>query len=860
MATRFDAEQADSQRRYEGTKSFKDDVNQNVTNSNGNSQSFQKSVLPQSVFDGTTVQQPSAFSTRHTFDKFRFPLWWQRLSLRTKATAIALALSTLPIVALGTTAYYFTNKNITTRVTQQQQTRVISLAAARRELLLLFAIGTGVSVLLVSAIATLLVNRALRRLMNISRAVRKLGQGQLDTRIAVEGKDELAHLGSNINLMAEQLQSQLWKQEADAERAQQFADITLRVRRSLNMEDILNTAVKEVRKVLKTDRVIIYRFDPDWKGTIVGESVGSDWTPALGAQIEDTCFKQNHGGLYQKGRVRAIDNIYQAELTDCHIRLLERFEVKANLIAPIQTDNQLLGLLITHQCSEPRAWQQSEIDLFTHLAIQIGFALDQANLLRELQQAEQVLRLRDRAIAAASNGIIITDPSQPDNPIIFCNSAFESMTGYLQEEILGRNCRFLQRADTDQGTIDQIRKAVREQCECQVLIKNYRKDGTLFWNELTISPVRDASGRVTNFIGVQTDVTERKRAEEEVRLSEELQRQQKESLQRQLMELLTDIEGASSGDLTVRAEVTAGEIGTVADFFNAIIESLRQIVTSVKKAAGQVNVSVGENEGAIRQLADEALKQAQEITRILDSVEQMTFSIQAVADSAHQAAEVARTASTTAEAGGVAMDRTVQSILNLRETVAETANKVKRLGESSQQISKVVFLINQIALQTNVLAINASIEAARAGEEGRGFAVVAEEVGQLAAKSSQATKEIEQIVENIQLETSEVVRAMELGTTQVIEGTHLVEDTKKSLGQILDVSRQIDQLVQSISSATVTQAQTSVAVTDLMKEIAKVSERTANASSQVSGSLQQTVEVAQQLQASVGTFKVDAQS
>jgi methyl-accepting chemotaxis protein len=188
--------------------------------------------------------------------------------------------------------------------------------------------------------------------------------------------------------------------------------------------------------------------------------------------------------------------------------------------------------------------------------------------------------------------------------------------------------------------------------------------------------------------------------------------------------------------------------------------------------------------------------------------------------------------------------------------VAETAKKVKRLGESSQQISKVVSLINQIALQTNLLAINAGIEAARAGEEGQGFAVVAEEVGELAARSAAATKEIEQIVENIQQETASVVEAMELGTTQVVEGTHLVEDAKQSLSQILEVSRQIDALVQSISSATVSQVETSQTITELMKDIAKVSERTSDSTRRVAGSLQQTVEIAQELQASVGTFKV----
>ena len=344
------------------------------------------------------------------------------------------------------------------------------------------------------------------------------------------------------------------------------------------------------------------------------------------------------------------------------------------------------------------------------------------------------------------------------------------------------------------------------------------------------------------------------------RLDAEEQKAAKELLQTQLIELLMEVEGASRGDLTVRANVNAGEMGTVADFFNAIIESLRGIVTQVKSAAGELNISLGENEGSLRQLAEDALQQSDEITRTLDSVQSMTLSIQEVAGSASQAAQVARTASATAEAGEIAMDRTVQGILNLRETIGDTAKKVKRLGESSQKISKAVSLINQIAEQTNLLSINASIEAARAGEQGRGFAVVAEEVGALAAQSAAATKEIEQIVESIQMETSEVVRAMEVGTTQVVEGSQLVEEAKKNLTQILQVSRQIDQLAQMISTATVSQAQTSQSVNALMQDIAQTSNRTSDASRQVSGALQQTVQVAQQLQESVGAFKINPES
>jgi twitching motility protein PilJ len=337
----------------------------------------------------------------------------------------------------------------------------------------------------------------------------------------------------------------------------------------------------------------------------------------------------------------------------------------------------------------------------------------------------------------------------------------------------------------------------------------------------------------------------------------EEQEQAKEDLQRQVIRLLDDVEGAARGDLTVQAEVTADVLGAVADSFNLTIQNLREIVQQVKLAARQVSKGSTENEVFARSLSSDALRQAEELAVTLNSVQMMTDSIQRVAESAREAEEVARLTSATALKGGEAVERTVAGILEIRETVAETTRKVKRLAESSQEISKIVALISQIASRTNLLALNASIEAARAGEAGRGFAIVADEVRQLADRAAKASKEIEQIVLQIQGETGSVMTAMEEGTQQVIEGTRLAEQAKRSLDDIIQVSNRIDTLVRSITADTVEQTETSRAVAQVMQSVELTAQETSQEAQRVSGSLQNLVGVARDLLTSVERFRVE---
>ncbi|GAB4384958.1 MAG: hypothetical protein Kow00121_49220 [Elainellaceae cyanobacterium] len=343
---------------------------------------------------------------------------------------------------------------------------------------------------------------------------------------------------------------------------------------------------------------------------------------------------------------------------------------------------------------------------------------------------------------------------------------------------------------------------------------------------------------------------------EQLRQTAEEQRRVKEALQLRALELLKEVDPISKGDLTIRAKVTADEIGTIADSYNATVDSLRKIVLQVQQAASQVTSTTSQNETSVRSLSEEALRQAEEIATALDVVRDLADAVQAVAANAEQAEVVVRQASETVAAGDIAMNRTVEGIQTIRATVAETAKKVKRLGESSQRISTVVDLISAFAAQTNMLALNASIEASRAGEQGRGFSVVANEVRTLARQSADATEEIKKLVASIQSETNEVVTAMETGTEQVVIGTQLVDETRRSLNNIAAASTQINQLVLAIAQATVVQSQASETVTKTMKDVAAIASKTSNEAQQVSSSFEQLRQVAQMLQQEVNQFRV----
>ncbi|TBR59756.1 hypothetical protein B4U84_02205 [Westiellopsis prolifica IICB1] len=567
---------------------------------------------------------------------------------------------------------------------------------------------------------------------NLQQATEKFAAGDRNVRAQVFANDEIGQLAVSFNKMVDSITKELRRQENDAKLIEQLNQITINLREILSSEKIIKTAISNIRDALACDRVLFYSLDDHWQGKIIAKSVDYSWLTDSEENLSNTYFGEEYSDNLATGTVKTVYDIYDYDFSHSYLHQLESQAVKAYLLTPVFINRKLYGLLVAHQCSHERYWRDIEIYLFKQIAIQIGYALEQAELIQQIEQRRQT--------------------------------------------------------------------ANTSSCEEQ---------------------------------------------------------QHKQTLQNQVLELLDDVEGVVRGDLTVRADVNEGEIGTVADFFNSIVESLRDIIIKVKVSIVQLDDAIGSNETTISHLTQQALEQTTEISRILDAVEQMTTAMQTVASSTQQAAHVANTVAHTTIETGKAMDTTVENILSLREIVGKTAKKVKHLGQSTQEISRVVSLINEISMQTNLLAINAGIEAARMGEESQGFVVVVEEVSELAVRSAQATKEVGEIVENIQQETKEVIKAMQEGVNQVTQGTQIVEHAKHSLSQILDVSRQIDALVQSISTATIYGVQTSQTVSELMKQLATTSKSTSESSVQVSESLQKTVKISQQLQETLVRLKVN---
>jgi len=342
----------------------------------------------------------------------------------------------------------------------------------------------------------------------------------------------------------------------------------------------------------------------------------------------------------------------------------------------------------------------------------------------------------------------------------------------------------------------------------------------------------------------------------DARRREELALENNRSNQRAILQLLDEMANLADGDLTVHATVSEEITGAIADSVNFTIDALRTLVTTINATANEVSTSTDGTMKTALELSEASNQQTREIASASAAITDMAESMVEVTKEADNSADVAQKSMDIAQNGAQVVRGTIGSMEKIRETIQDTSKRVKRLGESSQEIGDIVGLITEISDQTNILALNAAIQASTAGDAGRGFAVVADEVQRLAERAGNATKQIEGLVNAIQADTNEAVKSMEVSTAGVVEGAAMAEDAGVALKEIEDVSTNLSQLIKGISGSTKEQSEIALSVSESMNVIQEITMKTSEGTDETAESLDALNKLSAELGRSVSGFKL----
>jgi twitching motility protein PilJ len=331
---------------------------------------------------------------------------------------------------------------------------------------------------------------------------------------------------------------------------------------------------------------------------------------------------------------------------------------------------------------------------------------------------------------------------------------------------------------------------------------------------------------------------------------------QNQKNQQAIMRLLDEMSSLADGDLTVHATVTDDMTGAIADSVNFAVEQLRELVTGINITARTVSESAQDTMDTTGELAIASGQQAEQVREATDTIDEMARAFDGMAKRSSESSEVAQRSVAIAHNGSQMVQQTIRGMDTIRDQIQETSKRIKRLGESSQEIGDIVELINGIAEQTNILALNAAIQSASAGGAGRGFAVVADEVQRLAERATNATRRIEMLVQNIQADTSEAVVSMEATTSEVVAGAEKAEDAGEALKRIESVSKDLSSLIEDISQEAQAQSEVATQIARQMNSIRDVSIRTSEGSERTALAMGRLADLVHKLSDSVADFKL----
>ena len=692
--------------------------------------------------------------------------------LKTLAKVLAIALIPLGVLGVEISIYYSVSQLSEEQIDDAQQVEL----KQPRPLLLLLLIGAGATAS--GALAALWASRVLH-----SAKIRKKAAQKKESK----------------------------KESTSTETIQLLTNATAKIRAALNQEELLQTAVQEARQAIVADRVIFYSLEEQSQGKVIAESVDLRYPQALGVQLDDPCFKAYYLEKYQNGRVQATDDIYQANLTDCHIAQLEPWAIKANLVVPILTQGKLSGLLIAHHCAAPHAWRQSEIDIMRQIAQQVGLVLDNAKLLKasdrfQRQKATETKRIQSltkatEKIRAALNQeeLLQTAVQEARQVIVADRVVFYSLEEQSQGQIIAESVDF--------KYPQALGAQLDDPCFKAYYLEKYQ------------------NGRV--------------QATDDIYQAN-----------------LTACHIAQLEPLAVKANLVV-PILTQGKLVGLLIAHHCAAPHGWQPLEIEVMVQIAQQVGLTIEGAHLVTEVAQVAKVFLEQLPTVADVARGVLDNAQQAHSQVQQTSQIIKAGCKVANQTVDELAELQENMAQTVNKINYVDKSSRQISQLVTLIEQLVAEINLQGTNILIKARKMGEDTPSSppSALAQNLKSLREDLAEATAAIQSLVSTISTQVNDLNLSLKAKTEKVVKGTEGVEATRQKLHQIDGVTAQMSMLLGNIINVTGQGIETFTATGQAIVETTNLVPQNLEQFEVVVDSLTKLVEVSQQAQAGLVSSK-----
>ena len=654
----------------------------------------------------------------------------------------------------------------------------------------------------------------------------------------------------NAKLLADakQLQTQL---ENETKLTKYFTDAVRYIRESLHREDILEISVDEVRRVLNCDRVVVYSLDHNLRyGEVIAESVAPGWTRALNKEIDDPCFEPTYREQYRNGRVRAWSNIYEAGMSDCYIRQLEKLEVKANLVTPIVSEGELFGLLVAHQCSDFRNWQQPEIRWVTQIATQVGFALDNAKLLTDAQNLQQQVEDESKWTDYFTDAVqYIRQTLKPESilqasvkevrRIVKCDRA-------LVYSINSDNYGVIVAESVAPGWTRSQGKVIEDPCFEAKYLDKYRNGRVRVWNNIyeaemsachiqqledlevkanLVAPIIN-EGELFGLLVVQQCSDFRNWQQPEIRWVTQIATQIGFALDNaKLLQKLQESDRTSSQITHQQHQHT---------------EALKHQIVEI----------VAENGDAYQTLSQSAMHQSETTIKVLHQIQQVADLFNGIEMNVEQVKFLEQQNNSAVQDTKESLGNAVETVAKIQRTVQNIAIGFDRLGDSSRELAKTIDTIKDLSRQIvrQSMNITRAVNRSQIDVDSQNSVMdLSDTIFSLMQELFEASAKVEPLFAHIQTEVREKSTALDLGTQELAISATEVRAVRQKLNQVISLNGKMNNLIENISLSVENQTQSSVFAKDSVQEVASIAERISEQSMTITQSFNQLIALVQKL-------------